>query len=124
MTSDTKIAASFRVSPTALRRRDRVSRFGSSGQSLWGASQGRERNVVLGLAHGRSRFAPRSGAGAGSRDREVRRVGDQPIPRRDKVYHSSCRQDGRPHDRLTLRRRRENGIVPASGGTKQWVPIW
>src|SRR5271166_2564825 len=98
-TSDTKIAASFRVSPTALRRRDRVSRFGSSGQSLWGASQGRERNVVLGLAHGRSRFAPRSGAGAGSRDREVRRVGDQPIPRRDKVYHSSCRQDGRPHDR-------------------------
>ena len=30
----TKIAASFRVSLTALRRRDRVSRFGSSGQSL------------------------------------------------------------------------------------------
>jgi hypothetical protein len=37
----------------ALRRRDRVSRFGSSGQSLWGASQGRERNIgVFGLGHG------------------------------------------------------------------------
>jgi hypothetical protein len=28
---DTKIAASFRVPPTSLGRRDRVSRFGSSG---------------------------------------------------------------------------------------------
>ena len=75
-TSDTKIAASFRVSPTALRRRDRVSRFGSSGQSLWGASQRRERNVgVVGVGHGALGFAPRSGASAGSRDREVRRVG-------------------------------------------------
>src|SRR5271166_729048 len=51
-TSDTKIAASFRVSPTALRRRDRVSRFGSCGQSLWVASQRRERNIVVRLGHG------------------------------------------------------------------------
>jgi hypothetical protein len=42
----------LRVSPTALRRRDRVSRFGSSGQSLWGASQTRERNVDHWLEHG------------------------------------------------------------------------
>src|SRR5271157_2631532 len=54
---------------------------GSSGQSLWGASQRRERNVDHWLGHGALGFAPRSGAGAGSRDREVRRVGDQPIPR-------------------------------------------
>ena len=33
-------------------RRDRVSRFGSSGQSLWGASQRRERNVDHWLEHG------------------------------------------------------------------------
>jgi hypothetical protein len=51
-TSDTKIAASFRVSPTTLRRRDLVSRFGPSGQSLWGASQRRERNVDHWLGHG------------------------------------------------------------------------
>ena len=39
---------------TALRRRDRVSRFGSSGQSLWEASQRRERTVDHWLGHGRT----------------------------------------------------------------------
>jgi len=53
-TSVTRIAAIFRVSLMALRRRDRVSRFGSSGQSLWGASQRRERNVDHWLEHGRA----------------------------------------------------------------------
>jgi hypothetical protein len=61
----TKIAASFRVSPTALRRRDRVSHFRSSGQSLWGASQTCERNVdVFGLGHGA--LGSRLGRGAGA----------------------------------------------------------
>ena len=49
---DTKIAAV--ALDMALRRRDRVSRFGSSGQSLWGASQRRERNVDHWLEHGRA----------------------------------------------------------------------
>ena len=38
--------------PHGLRRRDRVSRFGSSRQSLRGASQRRERNVDHRLEHG------------------------------------------------------------------------
>jgi len=39
---------------TALRRRDRISRFGSTVQSVWAASQRRERNVDLCLEHGRA----------------------------------------------------------------------
>jgi hypothetical protein len=61
------MAASFRVSLTALRRRDRLSRFGSSRQSLWGASQRRERNVDHWLEHGRASMLRRGGRGSRER---------------------------------------------------------
>ena len=58
------------------------------------------------LGHRRSRSAPRSGAGAGSRDREVRRVGDQPIPRRGAAWRPAGAQR-KPSLRPAIGRRRQ-----------------